>query len=76
MSRADKNYLLGYILGDGMLRCYGSKGCEVKITEKNYSHITYVAGLITKIYKVKPTIVKEKIIGEPGFLGGRSMIQY
>ena len=55
----DKSYLIGYILGDGMLRCYKGKGCEVKITEKEYNHIVYIVKLMENVYGVKPRISKE-----------------
>ncbi len=60
MIRDDKSYLLGYILGDGMLKCYKSKGCEVKVTEKDHNHIRYIAELITRVYNVEPSIIREK----------------
>ncbi len=56
----DEKYLMGYILGDGMLRHYQGHGYEVKLTEKNYCHAEYLATLITKLYGIKPALVKEK----------------
>ena len=57
----DEKYLMGYILGDGMLRYHQGHGYEVKLTEKNYCHAEYLATLITKLYGVKPVLVEGKI---------------
>ena len=56
----DEKYLMGFILGDGMVRYYHGHGYEVRITEKNYKHIVYLASLIVKLYDIKPVLAKEK----------------
>jgi hypothetical protein len=56
----DEEYLLGFILGDGMVKHYPNKGYEVKITEKNLEHAKYLSILIEKLYRIKPKLVKDK----------------
>ncbi|GEM_PF-5203841 len=56
----DEKYLMGYIIGDGMVKYYPRHGYEVRITEKNYRHAKYLATLIMRLYGIKPVLVKEK----------------
>ncbi len=60
MKTGDEKYLIGFILGDGMLRHYQHSGYEVKITEKNEQHARYLATLISSIYGVKPGLYRDR----------------
>jgi hypothetical protein len=60
LKTGDEKYLIGFILGDGMLRYYHHSGYEVKITEKDQRHARYLAGLINSIYGVKPRLYRDR----------------
>jgi len=60
LSVEDERYLLGFILGDGMVKYYQRHGYEVKITEKNPMHAQYIASLIKGLYGIEPLITKDK----------------
>ena len=56
-SNPDEDYLIGFILGDGMVKHYRS-GYEIKISEKNQRHARYLASLIKKLYGIEPVLVE------------------
>ena len=53
-------YLVGYVLGDGMIKRYRHSGYEVKLTEKNREHARYLAGLVAKVLGVTPSIGRDR----------------
>jgi len=53
-------YLVGYVLGDGMVKWYRHGGYEVKLTEKNKEHARYLAGLMANVLGVAPSISRDK----------------
>jgi len=58
---ADRKYIAGFIVGDGML-CYDAvRGYEVKVTDKDKEFIWYLANLIHKIYGIFPRVYKDPI---------------
>ena len=56
----DTKYLIGYILGDGMVKQYRRGGYEIKLTEKNEKHAKYLAKLVSKVLGITPSVSKDK----------------
>ena len=52
----DEHYLVGFVLGDGMVRRYRKGRCEVKVSDKSREHMEYIATLFKKIYGVRPKV--------------------
>lgn len=56
----DTRYLVGYFLGDGMIRHYRKSGYEVKLTEKDKRHVNHLAKLMERTMNVKPTVTRDR----------------
>ena len=57
---SDMKYLVGYVLGDGMVKRYMHSGYEVKLTEKSKEYAMYLARLMTNVLGAAPSISKDK----------------
>ena len=56
---ADRQYLAGVVMGDGMLYYRAGKGYEVKITDREEQYIRYLANLISRLYGITPTVTRD-----------------
>ncbi|MEM0467599.1 MAG: LAGLIDADG family homing endonuclease [Pyrobaculum sp.] len=59
MGLADRMYIAGVVLGDGMLAHHRRRGYEVKITDKSEAYIRYLAELVYQTYGVRPRVSKD-----------------
>ncbi len=56
----DAKYLAGYVLGDGMIKHYRKSGYEVKLTERDRTHVNYLADLVEKVLGVRPSLTRDR----------------
>ena len=56
----DTKYLVGYVLGDGMIKWYRHSGYEVKLTEENREYAEYLAELVAKVLGATPSISRDR----------------
>ncbi|RFA94945.1 hypothetical protein CGL52_13695 [Pyrobaculum aerophilum] len=58
---ADRKYIAGVVMGDGMVYHRAKTGYEVKITDKNEAYIKYLADLISAVYGITPRVAKDPL---------------
>ncbi len=56
---ADRRYIAGVVVGDGMLHHSKRRGYEIKITDRYEQYVRYLADLINKTYGVLPSVSKD-----------------